>query len=781
MSVRRFTSESYPDGERRSAWQEVLGTLGLVTTSATSVPNAHAVAVLRGAADTLVLARLAAGPQSLSATARPAGPPVLVMPLEACVLESVGGRRSVSAGEGVLLPRPGDDRLHFEGDLRAIVLMPSLEAFRSRKLGSIDLGGARLVRPQGLAAILMQSAAAAAEGIEALSEAEWSAVDAALAELLLTLLRQVSAPGVATGATAVQAAMLNRIRQAIERHLDDPDFSPARAAQAEGISERYLHKLFEGTSDSFAQTLRDSRLLRSRQDLANPAEAHQSVAEIGYRCGFTDAAHFSRVFRERFGLSPRAFRQAEAERLKASPTPGAQRGWPQAVAASARLRRTEAKGEGGGPGPAEERIGVAPRHHHLSVSVASVHWGYFSRALAPVLEIASGDTVTIETLSQHASDDPALMIAGDPGAESVFAWTATHKAVDRRGAGPMEATIYGRGAGEGFGVHICTGPIAVRGAEPGDVLEIRILDIVPRPSRGPGVEGRVFGSSVAAWWGYHYGELLTEPKPREIVTIYEIEPNGPDPHARALYAYRWAPQTDPFGTVHATYDYPGVPVAPGTVSRRHGVLQDVRIPLRPHFGVIGVAPREADLVDSVPPSYFGGNLDNWRLGKGSAVYLPVSVPGALLSLGDPHAAQGDGELSGTAIECSMTGTLAVVLHKRRDLAGRPFADLTYPLIETPTDWVLTGFSHPNYLAEFGAKGQSAVYATSSIDLAMKDAFRKARRFLMQAGGLDEDEAIALISAAVDFGVTQVVDGNWGVHATVSKRLLSGTPLARTSQ
>jgi acetamidase/formamidase len=287
----------------------------------------------------------------------------------------------------------------------------------------------------------------------------------------------------------------------------------------------------------------------------------------------------------------------------------------------------------------------------------------------------------------------------------------------------------------------------------------------------------VFGSSVAAWWGYHYNELLVEPKPREAVTIYEIHFAGREgdhhaeaPYARALYSYRWEPQTDPFGVDHNTYDYPGVPVVPGSVKRRHNVLDGIRIPLRPHFGVIAVAPREVDFVDSIPPSYFGGNLDNWRLGKGSTIYLPVSVPGALFSVGDPHAAQGDGELGGTAIECSMTGTFQLVLHKKADLASRVFADLTYPLIETETDWVLTGFSHPNYLAEFGAKGQSEVYATSSLDLAMKDAFRKMRRFLMNIKGLSEDEAIALMSSAVDFGVTQVVDGNWGVHAILSKRL-----------
>ncbi len=114
----------------------------------------------------------------------------------------------------------------------------------------------------------------------------------------------------------------------------------------------------------------------------------------------------------------------------------------------------------------------------------------------------------------------------------------------------------------------------------------------------------------------------------------------------------------------------------------------------------------------------------------------------------------------------MTGRFTIVLHKR----GGRFADLNYPLIETPTEWVLTGFSHPNYLAEFGAKGQGEVYAKSSLDLAMKDAFRKTRRFLMEMHGLSENEAVSLMSAAVDFGVTQVVDGNWGVHAIVCKSL-----------
>ena len=202
--------------------------------------------------------------------------------------------------------------------------------------------------------------------------------------------------------------------------------------------------------------------------------------------------------------------------------------------------------------------------------------------------------------------------------------------------------------------------------------------------------------------------------------------------------------------------------------------EDISIPLRPHFGVIGVAPRETDLVDSVPPSYSGGNIDNWRVGKGSTIYLPVAVPEALLSIGDPHASQGDFEICGTAIECSLTGVFQIILHKRGELEGKPFADLTYPLIETADEWVLLGFSHPNYLAELGEQAQSNVYEQSSLDLALKDAFRKMRRFLMTVRNLSEDEAISLISVAVDFGITQVANGNWGVHAILRKELFDKT-------
>ena len=105
-------------------------------------------------------------------------------------------------------------------------------------------------------------------------------------------------------------------------------------------------------------------------------------------------------------------------------------------------------------------------HYYVPATDKTVHWGYFSKSLKPLVEVDSGDFVTIEVLTHHANDDAERMIKGDPGAESVFYWDKQRKGVDRRGAGPMQPTLFGRGAGEGLGVHICTGPVAVREAEP---------------------------------------------------------------------------------------------------------------------------------------------------------------------------------------------------------------------------------------------------------------------------------------------------------------------------
>jgi len=505
MSFRPFTSESYAEGDRPDAWRDVLAGVGLQPASAGAFYDGHATAFHRNATG-VALTRISAGSQGVSPLSLAGDSlPIALFPVEdGVVLRQGTGHRIVPVGHLLLLPRSGDWSVVFQRDMRAIVLSVTSEALHGRITGKLKFDEARVVAPGGLADVFSRMLEATARSLDSLTDVEWAAVAQGLADLLLTFAHQFAAPTSDAGHTATQAAILHRICQTIERRLDDPELAPARVAQAQGISERYLQKLFEAVGDNFTHYVRERRLQRAWADLSNPAEAHQSISEIAYRYGFGDSAHFSRTFRHRFGLPPREFRQQEVERATTPSAAAGQRGWPQDALAHSRAHQpagvirkslTRADADIVEPGTKADQT-----HHHLPVEAARVHWGYFSRTLQPQIEITSGDTITIETLTQHASDDPERMIAGDAGAESVFGWTSRQKNVDRRGAGPMDASVFGRGAGEGFGVHICTGPVAVKEAQPGDVLEIRILDMVPRPSRNPQYHGRVFGSSVAAWW-----------------------------------------------------------------------------------------------------------------------------------------------------------------------------------------------------------------------------------------------------------------------------------------
>lgn len=166
------------------------------------------------------------------------------------------------------------------------------------------------------------------------------------------------------------------------------------------------------------------------------------------------------------------------------------------------------------------------KHYFIPANDKTVHWSYFSKSLKPMVEIESGDFVTIEILTHHAGDDFERMIQGDPGAESVYYWDSKRKGVNRRGAGPMDASLFGRGAGEGLGVHICTAPVFIKGAAEGDVLEVRIVDVMPRPCANPKYLGKTFGSNAFAWWGFYFKDMITEPKDREVITIYEVDANA---------------------------------------------------------------------------------------------------------------------------------------------------------------------------------------------------------------------------------------------------------------
>jgi acetamidase/formamidase len=338
--------------------------------------------------------------------------------------------------------------------------------------------------------------------------------------------------------------------------------------------------------------------------------------------------------------------------------------------------------------------------HDLRVTPETCFWGFFDAARPPVLRVRSGDLVRIETLTHQAGDAPDLLM--DDGVRAVY------------DAIPM--------AERGPGVHVMTGPIHVEGAEPGDTVEIRVLSMEPRLPHG---------TNIAAWWGHLYEDFG-----KERITIYRIDAAAG--LARAAFAFDYKTTW--------RYEQPGI-IVPPDPGARQPALPEVAVPLRPHFGVGGVAPREPGRLNSIPPGEFGGNVDNWRFGPGAAMYYPVLQPGALCYLGDPHMAEGDAELSGTAIEASANAVVQLTLHQRLRFRS--------PMLETPTHWIAHGFDE-------------------DLNRAMKAAARALLDFLVEHRGLSRDDAYSLLSVAGDFGVTQVVDQRQGVHGMIAKRLFVGS-------
>lgn len=332
--------------------------------------------------------------------------------------------------------------------------------------------------------------------------------------------------------------------------------------------------------------------------------------------------------------------------------------------------------------------------HVLRATPDTCFWGFFDRSRPPVLTVRSGDVVQVETLTHQAGDAPDVLM--DDGIRSVY-----------EGIAPAE---------RGPGVHVMTGPIAVEGARAGDTLEVQILGMTPRLP---------YGTNIGAWWGYLYPEMK-----KERITVYRLDVASGFACAAFAFDYEQSER----------YDKPGT-IIPPERTRRSPALENVLVPLRPHFGVMGVAPRERGKVNSIPPGDFGGNVDNWRIGPGATVYYPVQNDGALFFIGDPHAAEGDAELSGTAIESSADGTIR--LSVRRDI------ETDSPLLETATHWYTHGFG-------------------ADLDEAMRQAATRMLAFLQRRFRLSRDDAYSFLSVACDFGITQVVDQRVGVHAGAPK-------------
>src|SRR6478752_9281650 len=311
-------------------------------------------------------------------------------------------------------------------------------------------------------------------------------------------------------------------------------------------------------------------------------------------------------------------------------------------------------------------------NHRLDAAPETVHWGYFDARLNPLLTVSSGDTVTISTVSGMATQMPAAPLVVPP------ALAAIHKSVQQKLPG-----------------HICTGPVAVKGAKAGQVLEVRIKDI-----------------QLHYDWGYNMIRPLAGALPDE-------------------------------------FDTPTLIHIPLDREKNTGRLPwGLDLPLAPFFGVMAVAPPPGwGMISTLPPRRNGGNLDNKELVKGTTLYLPVHVDGALFSVGDGHGAQGDGEVCITAIETGLIGTF--------ELTARDDMKLEWPMAETPTHVITMAFD-------------------PDLDDCVVIALRQMLDLICARAGLDRYQAYSLASLTADLRVTQVVNGNKGIHVMLDKRYLTRT-------
>jgi len=386
-------------------------------------------------------------------------------------------------------------------------------------------------------------------------------------------------------------------------------------------------------------------------------------------------------------------------------------------------------------------VGPVDGDHYLPSRVDEVLWGYLPRTGdTPVLRMGSGQTVTIDALSHEGiledqGRDPLAWFAGKgvPRDQVLKDGIEIARSYDRH-----------RRSFDVDGPHVVTGPIHVAGAEPGDVLKIELLTALPRVPYGV-ISSRHGKGALAAGFV----------KPGDIVAG-ETMPETVDGR----------PTGDPlrYGNI-STF----TPIGRGRKGVASGFLPvgrsgEAEFPLDPFSGImavatVGDAPTLTDpLVNSIPPTLGGGNIDVKLLSVGSAFYLPVQAAGALFSVGDPHMAMGNGEVALTALEGSLRLTFRLTVCKKGS-GDAPSVAFSYPFGETPDAWVPIGLSDPD-----GSRGGQV----SNLDIASRRAVVNALDFLETDLGMDRAVAYAYLSAAADFEVSQVVDRTVGVHGVIQK-------------
>ena len=361
--------------------------------------------------------------------------------------------------------------------------------------------------------------------------------------------------------------------------------------------------------------------------------------------------------------------------------------------------------------------GVRGKVWYVPSTLNTIKWGYLPNQLdVPVLQVPSGATVVFDTVSHEG-------LLEDQGRNAL-------KYFSSKGVAPdmvlNDAIAITRSSlPHDFikdGPHIVTGPIAIQGAQPGDVLKVEILAVTPRVPYG--VISNRHGKGALP------GEM----------------PEGPPPESDASAA-----QPEKFHNVSVF-----TPIRKDRHGRWIGVMKnmqgkEVTFATAPFMGVMGVAAATDQPVHSVPPGVYGGNMDVKDLGPGTTVYLPVFVEGANFYTGDPHMVQANGEVALTALEHSMRATFRFTLLKQGDpRIPSASGSLEKPFGETRDYWIAIGLN-------------------PDLDEAMKDAVREALRFLTEKLGMDRAVAYAYLSAATDFNVSQVVDRTKGIHALIRKR------------
>lgn len=340
----------------------------------------------------------------------------------------------------------------------------------------------------------------------------------------------------------------------------------------------------------------------------------------------------------------------------------------------------------------------------------TVRFGRLPGASAePVAVVEDGGTVVIDTVSHEGmlpdqGSDPVGFFA----AYGIPASAVPADAVALAAAGLAHDPAVD-------GPHFVTGPVAVRGARPGDVVRVETLALERRC--GFGIVSNRHGRGVLSGELPRAGEDGTVPA--VVSRLATVEPDG-----------RW-------GRLHG----------PGGTS--------IRFPLRCFLGLVGVAPAEDGERSSRPPGPFGGNLDVRHLGIGSSLLLPVLADGALVYAGDPHFAQGNGEVALTAFEAPLRATLRLSLERGREARALASA-MAHPWGETDEHLVAIGLGE-------------------DLDEALRAAVRHALALVRQATGLDESTALAYLSAAADFEVSQAVNGVRGVHCLIRRADLAEVP------